>query len=218
MALVSCGSCGHRISSWARSCPKCGYPAAGIDRHAYGGAPVRESADGRHDGVSRDVFREMGRQAQAEGASPSPLNQEQQPKTDEVTRSEIIELLDIDSNLRHLYRKIAVTGVRSHWFGIHRFETDDSDLKYFCRLNTLTNICSTMALLLGPFYYILHRVWRKGAVLIAAQLLFSAGIVFGSRPVAATCLVAMVLVHLICCCSAKYDRYRSTVLEESFWW
>lgn len=102
--------------------------------------------------------------------------------------------------------------------GVRRYASDEPELRYFGSLNTANRISSNLALLLGPYYYLIHGVWRKGGLLMALQLFLIAGIVFCITPVQVAALLGLLAIQLLAYCSAKYDRYRKLMLDETFWW
>jgi len=227
MALISCKLCGNRISTRAQLCPKCGCP--NIVRVAqepvvpktkncaeceYGGSdggytcnlcdaetvkPLQQAAQPTHAPSTQP-------QAPGEG-SPAPLALLVQ-----------IEELEIDSSLKGVFAKLATSSPASVMLGVRRYASDEPELRYFGSLNTANRISSNLALLLGPYYYLIHGVWRKGGLLMALQLLLIAGIVFCITPVQVAALLGLLAIQLLAYCSAKYDRYRKLMLDETFWW
>lgn len=225
MALVNCNLCENKISTRARYCPKCGCPNPArkdtISENSKNCAACENSGpDGGYSCNLCDTGSLSSFQAKS---SSNALKQdaEVKPQFKGESVGELLAQLDeleVGSYSKTLYSKISTAEITSRIFGINVYAGDDVDLKYFRQINTVNSVCSNAALLLGPFYYIFYGVWRKGAILVVLQLLFSAGIVFGNRTVAVLSFVLLLLVQVVCYCSAKYDRYRKAVLGQEFWW
>lgn len=225
MALVSCNLCENKISTRARYCPKCGCPNPArndaVPKHSKDCANCENSGP---DGDYACNLCETGTFSSFQAKkSTAQLNQAAEGSSQfkgESVGDLLAQLdeLEVGSYSKELYAKLADAEITSRVFGINLYAGDDINLKYFRQFNTSNSVCSNMALLLGPFYYIFYGLWRKGALLLLLQILFSAGIVFGNRLAAIVSLMLLVLVQVMSYCSAKYDRYRKDVLGEEFWW
>lgn len=225
MALVKCNLCGNNISSRALFCPKCGCPTLAqkdtASRRARNCSECENGgADGDYacnlcDGDSLQAFRAK---PEIKGQQLGSDRQHQLSGDTDIDLLVKIDGLDVGSDLKTLFVKISSTPLGSRLFGINSYISDDTDLKYFKRLNSLTTVGSNIALVFGPFYYFIHVMWKKGIVLLLVQLALLAGIVFCVLPVSISCFAALVGLQSICYCSAKYDRYRKIVLDEDFWW
>lgn len=225
MALVKCNLCGNNISSRALLCPKCGCPTLTPKDSATRRA--KNCSECENGGVDGDYACNLceGNSLKAFRAKPEikeqQLGSDRQHQLSSETNMDLlvkIDELDVGSDLKSLFVKISSTPLKGRLFGINRYTSDDSELKYFKHLNSLATVCSNLALVLGPFYYFVYAIWKKGIVLLLVQLALLTGSVFGILPVSISCLVALVGLHGICYCSAKYDRYRKLVLDEEFWW
>lgn len=225
MALVSCNLCENKISTRARYCPKCGCPNPARNESAPSSSKdcancENSGPDGGYacnlcDTGAFSSFQAKKSATQQKQAAEVPMQFKGESVGDLLAQ---LDELEAGSYSKELYAKISNAVITSRVLGINLYAGDDIDLKYFRQLNTVNSVCSNLALLLGPFYYIFYGLWRKGALLLLLQILFSAGIVFGNRMAAIVSLVLLLLVQVISYCAAKYDRYRKHVLGEEFWW
>lgn len=225
MALVACNLCGNKISTRAKLCPKCGCPT--LKQADAGRRPaVKNCADCQHGGVdgeyacnlcdsgSLQAFKaKTGVKSRQETEHPSARS-----AGADVSLVAQIESLDLDGSLKELFFMLTSATVSARIAGINFYANQDSRFRYFRRLNSFDTVGSNLALICGPLYYFLHAIWKKGALLQIAQFTLITGVVFTIQPVSLACLAGLVGLHGLCYCSAKFDRYRKLVLNETFWW
>ena len=224
MALVTCNLCGKNISSRAVVCPKCGCPT--LARKDSVQRSTKNCSECENAGIDGHYACNLCDGDSLRAFKPRPEFKKQQgqdllrPSTDAADIDLLVKIdgLDIGSDLKSVFIEISATPFKSRLFGINSYTADAGELKYFRRLNSLTTICSNLAFLCGPFYYFMYMMWKKGAILLTVQLALFTGIVFGILPVSVVSLILLFVLHGICYCSAKYDRYRKLVLDEKFWW
>ena len=225
MALVKCNLCGNNISSKASICPKCGCPT--LVKKESASRPAKNCSECEYGGVDGEYacnlcdsgsFQAFKAKSDLKDLRSGSDRQHQFSGNTDTDLLVKIDDLDIGSDLKNVFVKIFSTPHRSRLFGIKGYTSDDSELKYFKHFNSLVTVGSNLALVFGPFYYFIHGMWKKGIVLLLIQLALFSGIVFGILPVSISCFVALLGLHCICYCSAKYDRYRKLVLDEEFWW
>jgi len=228
MALINCKLCNNRISTRAEDCPKCGCPNSVRSDTQTASHQKKNCAECEHGGTDGgyscnlcDTTLTSGFKpvTAVQGGSVSKNRRENDISTIAgLDLLVIIDELEINSSLKDVFVKIAATQSTSGFLGIRKYVTECSELKYFKAANTLSAISSNLALLTGPFYYIMFGIWRKGAVLLVMQLAALAGAVFGNQALQIVSLILLVATQTMVYCAAKYDRYRQLVLHETFWW
>lgn len=226
MALISCKLCGNRISTRAQLCPKCGCPNIARTAKEQVAPKTKNCAACEYGGSDGGYTCNL---CDAESGKPfqqtaPPQHGPLEPQTaTEGTSAPLallvqIEELEIDSSLKGVFAKLATSTPATVLLGVRRYASNEPELRYFGSLNTANRISSNIALVLGPYYYLMHGIWRKGGLLMVAQLLLIAGIVFCITPVQVVALLGLLAIQLLAYCSAKYDRYRKLMLDETFWW
>jgi multisubunit Na+/H+ antiporter MnhG subunit len=223
MALVPCNLCNNRISTKAKSCPKCGCPNINRDEtvitrakncNTCSYAPTEPGFTcNLCDVPATDSLKPTERAPSAKADLEKLFDTDSRNSSIAARIAE----LDISRDLKDVFTMIALSE-RDRGPLSEMPDGDDIRLKCFRAIDSRPTICSNLALFLGAAYYFIHGIWQKGS-LLALIMLSPALLFFLSGRVAALILaMAALYVHVTCYRSAKRDRYRRQVLEERFWW
>jgi hypothetical protein len=222
MALVTCNLCGQKISSRAKSCPKCGCPVL-----SRGNEPFSVNTACKVCGLadpSTEVYCNLctlphrnSRPASSAPISPGSYLIDRQ-QSDLITQK--IDALSVDHHLKELFKLMARGSQERVIMGIPVYAGDNPQLRPWDLKDWRHSLASLGGLCCGPLYYFHLKLWKKGTVL-TVMLLVIAGICSILLPeyTSATALLpGILIVNLLAGMMMKYDMFRQLVQGEDFWW